>query len=108
MNSNQKSCELKEIFCNIMMLMISNPVAFSVNTLGTGIVSDEILTLATQEIFNLRPTTIIEKLCLRNVIYSDTAVYGHFNSCLFTWEDVNKYSEFRKAVEKYVDRGNKS
>jgi hypothetical protein len=85
----------------------ANPVAFSVNTLGTGIVSDEILTLAAQEIFNLRPAAIIEKLRLRYVIYSDTAVYGHFNSCLFPWEDVNKYSEFRKAVEKYVDREDK-
>jgi S-adenosylmethionine synthetase len=64
----------------------ANPVAFSVNTLGTGIVSDEILTLAAQEIFNLRPAAIIEKLRLRYVIYSDTAVYGHFNSCLFPWE----------------------
>ena len=86
----------------------ANPVAFSVNTLGTGIVSDEILTLAAQEVFNLRPAAIIEKLRLRNVIYSDTAVYGHFNSCLFPWEDVNKYSEFRKAVEKYVDREDKN
>jgi S-adenosylmethionine synthetase len=86
----------------------ANPVAFYVNTLGTGIVSDEILTLAAQEVFNLRPAAIIEKLRLRNVIYSDTAVYGHFNSCLFPWEDVNKYSEFRKAVEKYVDREDKN
>lgn len=86
----------------------ANPVAFSVNTLGTGIVSDEILTLAAQEVFNLRPAAIIEKLRLRNVIYSDTAVYGHFNSCLFPWEDVNNYSEFRKAVEKYVDREDKN
>ena len=82
----------------------ANPVAFTVNTLGTGTISDEILTLAAQETFNLRPAAIIEKLRLRNVIYSDTAAYGHFNSCLFPWEDVNKYSEFRKAVEKYVDR----
>ena len=82
----------------------ANPVAFSINTLGTGTVADEILAIAAQEVFNLRPAAIIEKLRLRNVIYSDTAVYGHFNSCLFPWEDVNKFSEFRKAVEKYADR----
>lgn len=82
----------------------ANPVAFSINTLGTSTVSDEILAIAAQEVFNLRPAAIIEKLRLRNVIYSDTAVYGHFNSCLFPWEDVNKFSEFRKAVEKYADR----
>lgn len=82
----------------------ANPVAFSVNTFGTGTVSEEILTLAVNEVFNLKPAAIIEKLRLRDVIYSDTAVYGHFNSWLFPWEDVDKYNEFRKAVEKYVDR----
>lgn len=81
----------------------ANPVAFTINTFGTGTVSDEVLTLAAQEVFNLRPAAIIEKLRLRNIHYSDTAVYGHFNSYLFPWEDVNKYSELKKAVEKYAD-----
>ena len=82
----------------------ANPVAFSINTFGTGTVSDEVLTLAAQEVFNLRPAAIIEKLRLRNIHYSDTAVYGHFNSCLFPWEDVDRYSELKAAVEKYVAR----
>ncbi|WP_313291952.1 methionine adenosyltransferase [Faecalispora jeddahensis] len=81
----------------------ANPVAFTINTFGTGTVSDEVLTLAAQEVFNLRPAAIIEKLRLRNIHYSDTAVYGHFNSYLFPWEDVNKYSELKEAVEKYAD-----
>lgn len=82
----------------------ANPVAFSINTFGTGTVSDEVLTIAAQEVFNLRPAAIIEKLRLRNIHYSDTAVYGHFNSCLFPWEDVNRYNELKEAVEKYADR----
>ena len=77
----------------------ANPVVFSINTFGTGTVSDEVLTLAAQEVFNLRPAAIIEKLRLRNIHYSDTAVYGLFNSCLFPWEDVDKYSELKTAVE---------
>ena len=81
----------------------ANPVAFSINTFGTGTFSDEVLTIAAQEVSNLRPAAIIEKLRLRNIHYSDTAVYGHFNSCLFPWEDVNKYSELKEAVEKYAD-----
>jgi S-adenosylmethionine synthetase len=84
----------------------ANPVAFSINTFGTGTVSDEVLTIAAQEVFNFRPAAIIEKLRLRNIHYSDTAVYGHFNSCLFPWEDVNKYSELKEAVGKYADREN--
>lgn len=82
----------------------ANPVAFSIKTFGTGTVSDEVLTIAAQEVFNLRPAAIIEKLRLRNIHYSDTAVYGHFNSCLFPWEDVNRYNELKEAVEKYADR----
>ena len=82
----------------------ANPVAFSINTFGTGTVPDEILALAAQEVFNLRPAAIIEKLHLRNILYSDTAVYGHFNSYLFPWEDVNRYSKLREVVEKYANR----
>ncbi|MEA4878926.1 S-adenosylmethionine synthase [bioreactor metagenome] len=54
----------------------------------------------------LRPAAIIEKLHLRNAIYQDTATYGHFNSCLFPWEDTSMrlYNELRKADEAYADR----
>ena len=84
----------------------ANPVAFSINTFGTGIVSDEILTLAAEEVFNLKPAAIIENLRLRDIHYSDTSTYGHFNSPLFPWENIDKYNELKKAVEKYADRKN--
>src|SRR5699024_6330807 len=64
----------------------ANPVAFSINTLGTGIVSDSILEQAALDVFNLKPAAIIEYLQLRDVHYADTAVYGHFDSWLFPWE----------------------
>ena len=84
----------------------ANPVAFSINTFGTGIVPDEILTLAAKEVFNLKPAAIIENLRLRDIHYSDTSTYGHFNSPLFPWENIDKYNELKKAVEKYADRKN--
>ena len=82
----------------------ANPVAVDVTSFGTGKLTDEQLLNIVQEVFNLRPAAIIEKLRLRNVIYSDTATYGHFNSSLFPWEDINKYSELKKAAEKYEVR----
>jgi S-adenosylmethionine synthetase len=82
----------------------ANPVAVDVTSFGTGKLTDDQLTNIVQDVFNLRPAAIIEKLRLRNSIYSDTAVYGHFNSCLFPWEDVNMYANLRKAAEKYADR----
>lgn len=82
----------------------ANPVAVDLTSFGTGKLTDEQLSCIVQEVFNLRPAAIIEKLRLRNVLYSDTATYGHFNSCLFPWEDVNMYTNLRKAAEKYADR----
>lgn len=84
----------------------ANPVAFSINTFGTGKVSDEVLTKACRDVFNLKPASIIENLRLRDISYSDTATYGHFNSPLLPWEHVDKYDELKKAVEKYADREN--
>ena len=84
----------------------ANPVAVDVTSFGTGKFTDEQLANIVHEVFNLRPAAIIEKLRLRNIHYSDTATYGHFNSCLFPWEDFNMYKELRKAAEKYVDRKN--
>ena len=86
----------------------ASPVAVDVTSFGTGKLSDDQLADIVQEVFNLRPAAIIEKLRLRNVIYSDTAVYGHFNSSLFPWENVNMYTNLRKAAEIYADRETKN
>jgi len=82
----------------------ANPVAIDVKSFGTSKLTDEQLACIVQEVFNLRPAAIIEKLRLRSAIYSDTAIYGHFNSCLFPWENVDMYTNLRKAAEKYADR----
>lgn len=84
----------------------ANPVSFSINTFGTGKVSDEVLTKACRNVFNLKPASIIENLRLRDISYSDTATYGHFNSPLLPWEHVDKYDDLKKAVEKHADRKN--
>jgi len=81
----------------------ASPVAVAVTSYGTSKLTDEQLTLIVQEVFNLRPAAIIEKLRLRTAIYEGTAAYGHFNSCLFPWENVDCYKELRKAAEKYAD-----
>lgn len=81
----------------------ANPVAVDVTSFGTSKLTDKQLADIVQEVFNLRPAAIIEKLRLRNVIYSETATYGHFNSCLFPWENVDMYTNLRKAAEEYAD-----
>ena len=84
----------------------ADPVAVDIDTFGTSALSNETLREIVMSVFNLRPAAIIEKLHLRNAIYQDTATYGHFNSCLFPWEDTSMrlYNELRKAAEAYADR----
>jgi len=81
----------------------ADPVAVDVNAFGTSALTDEQLRDIVLSVFNLRPAAIIEKLRLRNAIYEDTAAYGHFNSCLFPWEDCDMYKEIRKAAENYAN-----
>ena len=82
-------------------------MAVDIDAFGTNALTNDELREIVLSVFNLRPAAIIEKLRLRNVIYKDTAAYGHFNSCLFPWEDGSEhYKELRKAAEKYVDRKN--
>lgn len=38
--------------------------------------------------FDFRPVAIIEKLCLREPRYQQTAVYGHFGRSEFPWEEI--------------------
>lgn len=83
----------------------ADPVSFTIDTFGTGKYPDEAIRKACLDIFNMRPAAIIEKLCLRNPGYEDTATYGHFNG-LRTWESSLRIREdisFEEAVKKYAD-----
>ena len=82
----------------------ANPVAVDVNSFETSAFTDEQLREIVLSVFNPRPAAIIEKLRLRNVIYKDTSAYGHFNSCLFPWENsTEKYKGIKEAAGKYAD-----
>jgi S-adenosylmethionine synthetase len=79
---------------------VSEPTSISINTFGTGKLSDaEIITLV-RENFDLRPRGLIEMLDLRRPIYQDTASYGHFGreEENFTWEKTDKVADLAKAL----------
>lgn len=81
----------------------ADPVSFSIDTFGTGKVSDGILTRAAQEVFCLRPAAIIEHLRLRSPRYAETASYGHFKSGLYPWEMNHKQADFKSTVERLCE-----
>ena len=71
---------------------VAEPTSISINTFGTGKVSDEKISQLVSKHFDLRPRGIIEMLDLRRPIYQKTAAYGHFgrNDKDFTWEATDK------------------
>jgi len=78
----------------------AQPVAIYVETFGTSTVSEDAITKAIREVFDLRPKAIIQALDLLRPIYSETAAYGHFGRDLpnFTWERLDKVSDLQRAV----------
>ena len=100
---------------------VARPVGVSVNTYGRKNVSftDGQIAQKIQELFDLRPAAIEDKLKLRNPIYLETAAYGHmgrqpetvvkkyespYESApaikeveLFTWEKLDAVEELKKA-----------
>lgn len=99
---------------------VAQPVGVYVNTYGTSQVdlSDGTIAEKIQEVFDLRPAFIEERLKLRNPIYSETASYGHMGRTprivkkqfhspyqgdkeveveLFTWEKLDYVDTLKSA-----------
>ncbi len=76
---------------------VATPVSISVDTYGTGKVSDEKLVELIRNNFDLRPTGIIRMLNLRRPIYKQTAAYGHFGRTDLDvpWESIDKADALR-------------
>lgn len=79
---------------------VAEPVSIMINTYGTSKVSEQKITKAVREVFDLTPAGIIKNLNLLRPIYLKTASYGHFgrNEPEFTWEIANKTEELRKKL----------
>lgn len=81
----------------------ADPLAFHVDTLGSGDYADEILTAAAREVFPLRPDAMIDALDLRSPRYADLATYGHFGRGWCAWEDsFSHVARLREAVKHHA------
>lgn len=68
---------------------VAKPMSLLVNTFGTAKVDELKLQAAVNELFDMRPKAIIQRLDLLKPVYSQTAAYGHFGRTAatgFTWE----------------------
>jgi S-adenosylmethionine synthetase len=70
---------------------VAEPTSISINTFGTGKVSDAKLIAAVREVFDLRPYGITKMLDLAHPMYQPTAAYGHFGrdpyEHTYTWKE---------------------
>ena len=80
---------------------VAKPVSLLVDTKGTGVVADDVLSAAVEKVFDLRPNAIINRLNLRQPIYRQTASYGHFGrtDVDLPWERTDFVDELKAAVK---------
>ena len=84
-------CELQVAYA----IGVAHPIGLTVDTFGTGRVSDTELERAVRRTFDFRPASMIEDLDLRRPIYRDTARSGHFGRSgdTLTWERIDRVDE---------------
>ena len=89
-------CEIQVAYA----IGVAEPTSISVQTFGTGKVSEEKLTVLIRDNFDLRPYGILQMLDLIRPIYKPTAAYGHFGrqDIDFSWERTDKADALRGAV----------
>ncbi len=121
---NIVAANLAEV-CEIQLsyaIGVPEPTSVRVDTFGTSDVSEEALSKAIREVFQLTPRGIIKSLGLTNPIFRPTARHGHFGRQpgsitvdvtengkttkksfeTFTWEKTDKVADLKAAVENHA------
>ena len=79
---------------------IAKPISVSVDTFGTGVITDKQIVNIINKHFDLRPAAIIKLLDLRRPIYKQVAAYGHFGrtDLELSWEKTDKVELLKKEI----------
>ena len=93
-----KKCEVGVAYA----IGVARPVSVFVDSYGTGKFSDDVLAQIVEEVFDLRPASIIRALDLKRPIYAQTAAYGHFgrDDIDLPWERLNRVEDLKNAAAK--------
>lgn len=91
-----KECEVQLAYA----IGIADPVSVMVDTFGSSKISEDKISNAIREVFELKPSGIIKSLDLLNPIYTETAAYGHFGRTDngFSWEKTDKTDELLGSI----------
>lgn len=79
---------------------VAEPTSITVETFGTGKISEDRLVQIVRDNFDLRPKGLIAMLGLLKPIYQTTAAYGHFGRTedSFSWEKTDKVDALKDAA----------
>ncbi len=94
-----KKCEVGVAYA----IGVARPVSVFVDSYGTGKFSDDVLAQIVEEVFDLRPASIIRALDLKRPIYAQVAAYGHFgrDDIDLPWEQLNRVEDLKNAAAKH-------
>ena len=92
-----KKCQIQLSYA----IGVAKPTSVLVDTFGTAVVSEELISNKVLELFKLTPKGIIESLDLKRPIYKQTAAYGHFGrtDIDLPWEHLDKVDELKKLLK---------
>ncbi|MCM1132702.1 MAG: methionine adenosyltransferase [Ruminococcus flavefaciens] len=81
---------------------VAKPISILVDTFGTGKADENALSEAVSEVFDLRPSAIIEMLNLRKPQYRQLAAYGHMGreDLGVAWEKTDRTEALKSALNK--------
>ena len=79
---------------------VDEPVSVFVDSFGTGVIPDSDIAAAANEVFDLRPASIIKELDLRRPIYRQIAALGHVGrtDIDLPWEHTDKVNALKGAA----------
>ncbi|MDZ7661864.1 methionine adenosyltransferase [Thiohalophilus sp.] len=91
-----KRCEIQVSYA----IGVAEPTSISVDTFGTGKVSEERIEELVREHFDLRAGGLVKMLDLLRPMYAPTAAHGHFGreDLDLPWEKTDKAEELKKAA----------
>lgn len=80
---------------------VAQPVSITVDTFGSGVVTDSAIEDAVCKVFDLTPAAIIRDLDLRKPIYRQLAAYGHMGreDLGVSWEKTNRVDQLKAAIK---------
>jgi S-adenosylmethionine synthetase len=107
-----RRCEIQLAYA----IGVVEPVSVHVDTFGTGVLPDDAIARAVEDVFDFRPRAVIATLGLDRPIFRPTAAYGHFGRQpetvtangttldFFPWERTDRVAELKTAADQSPSR----